>query len=61
MTKVLTKYKLPIKPGYNPKIKACRVTVDDLDFIHRPIIGYMGVFAFQAVGNSLLNLFGFQR
>jgi len=61
MQSVIIKFELDFRPGYNPKLKPCRLTVDELSFIHRPIVGYLGIFAFQLIGIAVLYLFGFRR
>ena len=53
--------RLYFKPGYNRKVRGCRLTLDKLDFVHRPLILYLIIFACQAVGSYLLRRAGFQR
>ena len=49
------------KPGYNPSIRPCRLTLDNLDYMHRPLLFYLLIFAVHYIGRSLLSFYGFRR
>lgn len=61
MEHMSTKLGLSFPPGYNPHIKPCRMTLEDLTFIHRPLFYYLGIRVIQTLGNTVLIFCGFQR
>ena len=49
------------KPGHNPAIKSCLLTLDDVDYVHRPLCFYLLITTLRALGASLLWRAGFRR
>ena len=49
------------KPGYNPSIRPCRLTLDNLDYMRGPLLFYLLIFAVHSIGRSLLSFYGFRR
>jgi len=58
---LMAKSGIHFEPGLHPGIKPCCLNLDPLNFIHRPLISYLTIFAFQLMGRALLLFFGFER
>ncbi|KAH7317492.1 hypothetical protein B0J17DRAFT_622110 [Rhizoctonia solani] len=46
-------------PGYNPKVKSIRTTIDDVVIYHRPVVWYLIVCAVDMISAAILHSFGF--
>lgn len=50
-----------MKPGFNPKVEHCRMTLDPIPIIHRPLIMYVLIRVKETIANSFyLPAMGFQ-
>jgi pimeloyl-ACP methyl ester carboxylesterase len=47
--------------GYNPAVKAMLLTLEPIQYVHRPLAFYMSLTTVQVAGDAVLTLFGFSR
>lgn len=58
---LLRDYGLKFEPGRGSLVEGRRLTLDEIQSVHRPLIVYIILHFLERVGNVLLRLFGFQR
>lgn len=50
-----------MKPGFNPKVEHCRMTLDPIPIIHRPLLMYVAIRVKETIANAFyLPAMGFQ-
>jgi hypothetical protein len=51
----------PLEEGYNPDVAAVRMTLEPMQYYHRPLFVVVGFRSAQALGQAVLTARGFQR
>lgn len=55
------RYNVELPEGWNPNAAPIRLTLEPVEYIHRPLIFYVGLTAMQLIGHMVLSVMGFQR